>query len=51
MGMEILKKDEAEQLDHATPLKYLGVLGNLSRLLDSRDKSMGDQDRSEPKVW
>jgi len=51
MGMEILKKDEAEQLDHATRWKYLGVLGNLSRLLDSRDKWMGDQDRSKPKVW
>jgi hypothetical protein len=56
MAMEILKKDEAEQdpakkLDHPTRLKYMAVFGNLSRLLDSRDKWIGDQDRSKRKVW
>jgi hypothetical protein len=32
-------------------LKYMAVVGNLSRLLDSRDKWIGDQDRSKRKVW
>jgi hypothetical protein len=56
MAMDVLEKDSAEtdaakRLDHATRLKYMAVVGNLSRLLDSRDKWMGDQDRSKRKVW